>query len=67
MKWVDIKGTHINTNLILSFYWGDGQLIVSFAGDTIPTGWDDPDRELYVKLCHQMGVRPCEEVEHGEE
>lgn len=60
MKWVKIEGTHINTNQIATFYWKDGRLEAWFVGDAVAAKWDDPDRELYVKLCQQIGVEPEE-------
>lgn len=61
MKWVEVKGTHINTNRMQTFYWKDGKLVLWLTGDWFPLEWDDPDRELYRKLCRQQGLRPAEE------
>jgi hypothetical protein len=65
MKWIVVKGTHINTNRIDTFYWRDGQLWVCFASCLGPTTWDDPDRVLYVRMCQALGVRPDEEDDEG--
>lgn len=62
MKWIRIKGTHINTHLVTTFFWRDGQLWMNFSGDVETVTWDDPDRQLYVKLCHDLGVLPYEGV-----
>lgn len=66
MRWICIKGTHVNTHRIDTFFWSDGKLWVNFAGESDTTIWDDPDRELYVKMCHLMGLRPEEDEEDGE-
>ena len=63
MKWICIKGTHVNTTRVDSFYWKEGHLCVWFAGQQVVTTWEDPDRELYIKMCHALGVRPYEEVD----
>lgn len=64
MKWVIIKKTHINTNLVETFYWCDGRLIIAFVGEDQPAVWEDPDRKLYLQLCRQQGIRPYEEEEN---
>jgi len=61
MKWAEIEGTHVNTNTVTAFYWVRGRLYVFFIGDDEPTGWDDPDGEVYLKLCRQQGIRPAME------
>jgi hypothetical protein len=66
MKWVLIASRHVNTDNIDGFYWKKGVLNIYFSDNDAVTCFNDPDRELYVKMCHQMGVRPCEEVEHGQ-
>ncbi len=58
MKWIVVKGTHINTHQLETFFWRGGMLWLCFAGDPTPTTWNDPDRELYIKMCHALGVRP---------
>ena len=65
MKWIAVNGTHINTNRIDTFYWKAGYLCVWLAGSDDPTAWEDPDRDLYIKMCHTLGVRPCEEDDEG--
>ena len=65
MRWICIKGTHINAHRVESFYWGAGTLRIWFAGNRTPLVWEDPDRELYVKMCHVLGVRPDEEDDAG--
>ncbi len=65
MKWAEIEGTHINTNVIQTFYWKDGKLTIWFIGDQLPIEYDDPDQVLYVKLCRSQGIRPAEEENHG--
>lgn len=61
MNWVNIEGTHINTNLIQTFFWEEKELIVQVLGSKETLVWDDPDQALYRKLCAQLGVRPDEE------
>lgn len=65
MKWVTVKLTHINTNNVDAFKWEDGELVVFFNSDPEPAKWIDPDRELYLQLCRQQGVRPVEEENDG--
>lgn len=65
MKWVLINMTHVNTNNIDCFRWEDGKLYVWFVAEKIPSEWDDPDRELYLRLCRQQGIRPYEEERNG--
>lgn len=62
MKWVEIGGSHINTGLVLSFRGECGYLFLVFVDGKSAT-IKDPDRKLYIKLCHQLGVRPAEEVQ----
>lgn len=63
MKWVDIYGIHVNTDHLECFTWFDGELHIFFRADRQETRIKDPDRKLYVKLCHLLGVRPAEEVQ----
>ena len=63
MRWVCIDNTHINTYNIDTFYWLGGQLRVFFSGKDKAVVWKDPDREIYLQLCHQLGIRPGEEAE----
>lgn len=61
MKWIRIKGTHVNTHLVTTFFWRDGQLWMNFSGDVETVTWDDPDRGLYLQACHALGIQPDEE------
>jgi hypothetical protein len=61
MKWITIKGTHVNTSRIDSFFWKDGKLRVWFISDEDYTVWVDYDQKLYRKLCEDLGVEPVEE------
>lgn len=61
MKWICVNGTHINTTRLETFFWRGGMLWLYFTGSLTPTTWKDPDRELYVKMCHALGVRPYKE------
>ena len=63
MKWVTVKKIHINTNNVDGFKWEGGKLYVFFNSDTDPAEWDDPDRDLYLKLCRQQGIRPVDALE----
>lgn len=60
MKWVEIDGTHINTNNIQSFYWNehDDMLEIWWVGTSTKAVIPDPDRTHYFKLCRLLGVRP---------
>lgn len=60
MKWVLIKEFHINTAMIQAFYWNDFELVIALEGRP-ELVCPDPDRELYLKLCRQQGIRPYEE------
>ena len=62
MKWVTVKIMHINTNNLDAFYWYTGKLYLVFNSDPKPVILEDPDRELYLKLCRQQGVQPVEEL-----
>lgn len=61
MKWVLIDGVHINTDLLTKFRREKGYLFLRFFGGNTITILDR-DGKLYLKLCHQLGVRPVEEV-----
>lgn len=62
MKWVTIDKTHLNTNHIVAFYWCNGKLAITpNSANPKPVIWEDPDRELYLKLCRQQGVQPVME------
>ena len=65
MRWICIDGTHINAHRIDTFFWKDGKLVVCFTGNPEPMDWDDPARELYLQVCHQLGARPVEEDGDG--
>lgn len=62
MNWVNIEGTHVNADLIQTFFWEENELIVRILGFEKPLVWEDPKQATYRKLCRQLGVRPCEEV-----
>ena len=66
MKWVEIDHTHINTHHIQTFYWIKGKLLLSFVGRESMEQWEDPNKELYLKLCRSQGVQPYEEAADGE-
>ena len=67
MKWVLLDGRHINTNQIRLFRWVQGWLYIFYAGDATVERLADPDRKLYLQLCHALGVQPTEEVgENGQ-
>lgn len=59
MRWVLIDGTHINTDHVITFYWDDGELYIYTTGS--PNTWSDPDKALYIRLCHLLGLRPAED------
>lgn len=60
MRWVLIDGTHINTDNVRSFYWDDGVLYISYNTGNYNT-WSDPDKALYIRLCHLLGLRAAED------
>lgn len=68
MKWVCLGRAHINTDQIQVFYWDavSRELVIWYAGDREAVLSLDPDRELYTKLCHQLGVRLVEVGADGE-
>lgn len=64
MKWVRLNGYHINTDLLTTFFWRpSGELVLYHVNKAVSL--PDPDRELYIKLCRALGVRPMEEVADG--
>ena len=64
MLWVLIDDIHANMSQVKFFSWDDGKLFLFFdEGNNIYIA--DPDKARYIKLCHQMGVRPYEEAEDG--
>lgn len=60
MKWVLIKGSHINADNLDAFTWVKGELILQYNGDPTPYRYNDPDRQLYRKLCRLLCVLPYE-------
>jgi hypothetical protein len=65
MKWVKINNAYFNTNLITSFYWALGRLYIYFVAEGDAESYTDPNRENYLRLCRQLGVRPVEEDADG--
>ena len=61
MKWALIGKRHVNMNNVDAFMWENGILFLGYSGDPEVAEFDDPDRELYHKLCRQQGIRPYEE------
>ena len=59
MKWATLNRTHVNMNTVETFYWCDGRIVIAFVGEDQPAVWEDPDRELYLKLCRQQGILPA--------
>ena len=62
MKWVLIEDTHINTDTVTDFRWSNGVLQIH-QEDCKRLYARDPDRQFYLKLCGQLGVRPYEGVQ----
>ena len=60
MRWVLIDGTHINTDIVRTFYWDDGDLYICYTSGSYNT-WSDPDKALYIRLCHLLGLRAAED------
>jgi hypothetical protein len=65
MKWVLIKRTYVNIDTVTAFKWADGDLAVFFVGEIRPTEWEDPGKQLYKKLCSDMGLNAYEECIDG--
>jgi hypothetical protein len=65
VKWVLLGARHINTDQLQAFIWSAGSLYLTFNGETV-LRLRDPDRELYLKLCRLLGVRPVEDDPDGE-
>ena len=63
MKWVTIKKTAVNMDNVDAFKWEEGQLYVFFNSEDSPTEWEDPNADLYRKLCREMEVLPVVERE----
>jgi hypothetical protein len=61
MKWVLIRRSHIHMDNVDLFSWWEGKLLVWFSGDPKSVEFDDPERELYLKMCRSQGVLPYEE------
>ena len=61
MKWATVEKLHANTNNLDAFWWDEGELNLLFNSDPKPVTFEDPDRELYLKLCRQQGVLPVED------
>lgn len=66
MKWILVNRIHINTDKVQSFHWIEGRLFIRFGGNESVT-FRDPEREKYLRLCGQLGVRPVEDDEDGQE
>ena len=64
MKWVLIDNNHVNMDRVTFFTWLEGNLIL-FVNQEEDIYLVDPDKKHYHKLCRQMGVRPYEESENG--
>lgn len=62
MKWVLIDNNHVNMDRVTFFTWHEGKLIL-FVNQEQNIYLEDPGKEHYTKLCHVMGIRPCEESE----
>lgn len=65
MKWVLLNKTHVNTDHLDAFRWEDGDLLINYGMDSATYRFDDPDRRLYLMLCHRLGVIPFEEIADG--
>ena len=64
MKWVELNGIHINTNTIKCFWWWNGTLTIRYIDSVgLQPTIADPDKKLYTKLCHNLGIRPYESSE----
>ena len=58
MKWVNIMTTAVNTDNMDAFKWENGTLYVFFNSQEKPDEWEDPDAQLYYKLCRAVYVVP---------
>lgn len=66
MRWVLINRAYFNIDHIQTFYWTAGNLSIWLQGEETAEVYDDPHRENYLRLCHNVGVRPLEEDGHGQ-
>lgn len=56
-KFVTLRNVHFNANYICGFAWSGGVLhVVDDTSDS--TDFVDPDRDLYLYLCSELGVDP---------
>lgn len=65
MRWVRIKNTHINADLIEYFCWHGGKLRIYWLNNEAVMAVEDPDHENYLRLCRALGVAPVEEDSDG--
>ena len=67
MQWVIVDRLHLNTNQIEGFHWMEGKLCIRFAGNDSLIIRKDPGKKKYLRLCAQLGVRPVEDDQDGQE
>ena len=54
-KWINLDGYHTNTDLLTTFFWRDGGLVLYHVnGKNVRLR--DLDQKLYVKLCMALGT-----------
>ena len=56
--WAPVKGGHLNLDHVIWFEWADGELIVCDDNLDHASHFDDPEGEIYKKVCTIAGVEP---------
>ena len=57
-KFVTLGKAHFNANDICGFAWSDGVLHVVGDAPSDSVDFEDPDRDMYLYLCSELGVDP---------
>lgn len=57
-KFVTLRKVHVNANYICDFSWSDGVLRVVSDEPSDSVDFVDPDRDMYLYLCSELGVDP---------
>lgn len=57
-KFVTLGKAHFNVNYICGFAWSDGVLHVVGDAPSDSVDFEDPDRDMYLYLCSELGVDP---------
>ena len=57
-KFVTLGKAHFNVNYLCGFAWSDGVLHVVGDAPSDSVDFEDPDRDMYLYLCSELGVDP---------